>query len=345
MDLPFYNLKSEGSIIETVEDHYKRLPPLDEFWIDWLLDTGYIGQQDFIRYFVPLEGRIENRWIDEIADFLGEEIDNSFLMLEESFNAYEVRSFFKKNPGFLLYRVYPINVNKLLGKPWFIQAYWPFPYYNDEAQYELENEENLSQMKKLISVIDPFMNEEILEYMINLFETEENEKMAINKASKSQNGYISNKSFPLLIQKWQDLEITFTNKEYVKISINKSKPRKYHFSEFIGFKNETNSTPRNSWELMYALAQANGCYFQQVIDDLIPNKIEQLTKNISDLRRVLKRNFRCDDNPIIKNKGDGYITKFLLRDNSVFPDAIKKISIERYEKYHGKINQDIEQYI
>ncbi|MCH8011059.1 MAG: hypothetical protein IIA61_03780 [Candidatus Marinimicrobia bacterium] len=223
MELPWYWLKNEGSITETVDRHYEKLDKPKQRWIEDLININntmnpFTNRQFEITQFSPhdmdnpsslsIVTEMYSKWWDSLKEYLlpnshswadsytdvykKEQLEDLFylqtnLQIYNSFNINNGMNSFRKHPGRIFYAVYPLDLHGLKGDEKYVQAYWPFPGFDSDDEYAKENRKNLLQIKRYLRVLDKSEmcpERDILEYTLYIFETE----MAQNIANQSQNG-------------------------------------------------------------------------------------------------------------------------------------------------------------
>jgi hypothetical protein len=134
---------------------------------------------------------------------------------------------------------------------------------------------------------------------------------------------------------WHEVKITLLDAENVSIKIKNNVVKK-HYAE-MGFKDNRTSKPSKLWSCFKGLLLSNG-----EITNYQKTKKAVIEKNISDLRRMLKRYFAIKDDPIPYKKtkaSTGYKTVFLIEDKSYhtrdeYEESVRENNKKNIKTYH-----------
>jgi len=128
------------------------------------------------------------------------------------------------------------------------------------------------------------------------------------------------------ISKWEEVTISRVSKDAVLIKAGSFSGR-YTFSE-LGLKDHRKGDmPNRIWGLLMDLAENGGHIPYEKLTLDVRKKIE---KSISDLRQLLKTLTGLSEDPIYRfSKKQGYLTKFLIRDELTFSGKVN----EEYPMY------------
>ena len=108
--------------------------------------------------------------------------------------------------------------------------------------------------------------------------------------------------------KWPDIEILFLSDDRVQIHIRKKPAETLNYAEF-GFMNQTTKNPSAAWIALRQIAELNGAV-RTATEARVP--WVKFEKRVQEIRRVLRKYFQLDSDPILYVEHFGYRAHFKI---------------------------------